>query len=50
MKLQERTFGTHCNINEIKEELESLIDRWLTREEALSKLPKPIQKDNELST
>ena len=50
MKLQERTFGTHCNINEIKKELESLIDRWLTREKVLSKLPKPIQKDNELST
>ena len=38
MKLEERTFETSCNINEIKEELESLIDRWLTREEALSKL------------
>ena len=50
MKLQERTFGTHCNIIKIKEELESLIDRWLTREKALSKLPKPIQKDNEFST
>ena len=50
MKFEERTFGTPCNINEIKKKLESLIDRWLTREEALSKLPKPIQKDYELST